>query len=320
VRSLDASSAFAIVSAHRLLVGGILAGSIVMAGVYLHLAQYQYDVTLLVTPADNTGHQLPSGLQNLASMASLAGINLPGGDANDFQIYLDALTSRPTADILARQTPLMRRIFPDDWSTTENRWREPFSLVRTVTGLVKGIFGVPVEPWHPPGGDELHTYIEKNLSIVKTRTSPVVTITLATPDRQLGMDVLWALHNTVDQMLRQRQLKRSDQYIEYLTKELTTVTATELRQAIIDGLSEQEKVKMMASSNVPFVADPFGHPIPSTLPTSPKLLFVLGVAIFLGLVIGVLAALIREFVLQSRAYAASLTSEHMTAHSVASMS
>lgn len=264
----------------------------VVAGVgYLQNARYIYSVTMLVTPVQSPISRLPGGLENIAS---LAGINLPSSpESGSFQVYLDALHSRATADAVAQKQDLMREMYPREWSEADQMWRDPNDQFEKTLNYIRGILGVPLVGWRPPDGERLQVYLARELSIQKTRTSPVVTVLLYTDRPQFGQKLLVALHDSVDAILRQRSLKRSESYIQYLTQALRTITIADYREALVTALSEQEKTRMMASSGVAFVAEPFGQPVISPRPTSPKIVGVLLPVLLLGLLLATfLAALL----------------------------
>ena len=64
-----------------------------------------------------------------------------------------------------------------------------------------------------------------------------------------------------------------------------------IRQALHDILAEQEKRRMVASSNLPFAAEPFGAPTVSVKATSPRPLLLIFTSLVLGIVLGVAIAL-----------------------------
>lgn len=263
------------------MIGVVVAIFLAIGVLYLHLAVYRYEVTMQVTPVTQSPEVLPGNLQNLASMA---GLNLPSSsDEGAFQLYMTALLSRRVADELAKNTELMRQLYPRDWSEAAHAWRTPHSPTHELSNGIKWLLGVPTPPWQPPSGADLALLLNQTVSIEKTRTSPVITVSVITPTAQLGIELLQELHNAADKALRDDTLKRTRENIAYLRTELSQTTVADYREAILRVLADQEKQQMMASSNVSYVAQMFGSPVATPHPVSPNALVVLTIYLVLGL-------------------------------------
>lgn len=268
--------------------------------IQLNTATYNYTAELRVTPAQpsQVNRMKASGVSGLAS---IAGLSIPQSTgAASFELYAEGLHSRNVADRLVKNTDLMKTIFSSEWNAKTNQFVEPPATVRTqiVRGL-KSLLGLPVYSWEAPDAARLQDYIETQVRVSEDMESPVVTLTFEHPDPKFAVTFLTALHNELDDNLRQKALTRSNQYINYLTNQLQRVTIAEHRAAIADTLSEQEKTRMMASSSLAFAADPFGPVTTSLRPTSPNPTIVLALSIVIGAFSGILVAVLRT---QVRAY------------------
>jgi hypothetical protein len=274
------------------LVGVFTALGLIAAALYLHVATYRYLVTLQVTPAAIHSTGLSGQLGNLAS---LAGVSLPtNADDTPFELYVLSLTSRQTADLLVHDDELLHALFAKEWDARETRWREPHGVTTALRKLTSVILGGPFIPWRPPDGDRLQKRLLKEVRVDRKKTSPVVTITVATPTPELGRMLLWKIHSQSDDTLRQRTLKRTSEYIVYLQDKLRTMDVADYRKALFDIVSEQEKARMMASSTLPFAADPLGGPTASAEPVEPNAWMVIGAGILGGAVVGALAGMMRQ--------------------------
>jgi LPS O-antigen subunit length determinant protein (WzzB/FepE family) len=278
----------------RILVVITAACFLVLGSLYLHVAQRLYTVTLKITPVQTDQQQ--SGSSSLSGLASLAGISLPSNRGQQsFAIYLDGLTTRLASEMLFRDQPLMHRVFAREWDAQNHQWRPRSSMIHGAVNAVRWVLGIPTTKVQPPSPARLQTYIQQNLTTEKEKESPIVTITMTAASPELGRDLLTGLHRTVDDILRQRALERSTNYINYLTTTLQTTTVAEYRQTLVDSLSSQAKNRMIASANLPFVAEPFGQPVTSDVPTSPSATIVLGLMFMLGLCVGCGVALFQDW-------------------------
>lgn len=286
----------------------IFVGAAFLCGIiYLNIATYNYTAELRVTPTQ------PSQLSKLktsglSGLASIAGLSIPQNPATmSFDLYTEGLRSRNVAEALSARTDLMKVIFSHEWDAKTNRFVEPRLGVRAqISRGLKSLLGLPVYKWEAPDAARLQDYIGSSVRVSEDVESPVVTITFEHPDPKFAVAFLTALHNVLDDNLRQKALTRSDQYISYLSNQLQRVTIAEHRAAIADTLSEQEKTRMMASSSLAFAADPFGPVTASLRPTSPNPSIVLILSIAIGAFLGILAALLRT---QVRAYRHARTND-----------
>lgn len=260
---------------------------------YLHLATYKYSAWLQLTATQQDGSSTKNGLSGLASLAGF-NLSMSGQSTPPFILYIEALKSRQVAEALSKDQNLMIIAFNNQWNDKENIWQEPESFVRPLVKLVKKILGIPVYPWEPPGGIEMESFLKENVEIKEDAKNPMVTISFSHPDARFAEEFLKNLNRITDEILRQRTLNRSEQYINYLTKTLPNVTIAEHRVALAETLSGQEKLRMMASSGVSFAAEPFGNVAVSQHPTTPVAWLVLLSSLIIGLILGVVLVIVAE--------------------------
>jgi hypothetical protein len=266
--------------------------ALLIAIVYLHVAHYYWGVELEVAPVE-TGQGAGNGMGgNLSGLAAIAGINLGSSQGNaTFLKYIEDIKSRDVADALATRPDITHILFASDWDEKTQQWRKPGSVVHAIISAIKGVIGFRNQEWHPPNGSDIQNYITDNIMITRGLQTPFVTLKIVVKDPKFGAHFLMALHGQIDNVLRQKALARTNSQISYLTKTLETVTVAEHRQALGQALLDQEKIRMSASSYLPFAAEPLGPPTRSAKPVSPRPVLVLGMAFFMGFLIGALVAL-----------------------------
>lgn len=283
----------------RMTVGGFALAALILASIYLHMVRYTYTAELIVTPVQGNNSSIAGELGGLAQIASQMKLGVPqGGSYIQFQLYLQGIQSRGAADVLSKRTDLMRVIFAPEWDGATHSWKEPAKPLRPITNVIKAILGVPQYPWVPPNGARLQQYILKQVDVGEIQQKPIWRIALQHRDPRFAVAFLEALHDTVEQSLRQKAINTSAKYITFLTQQLKVVTIEEQRQALINSLNEQEKNMMMASSNTPYAAVSFDRPSASLYPTRPVPLLVLVIALALGILVGcacVLLSVVRPF-------------------------
>lgn len=276
----------------KTLVASSLAVAIVIAIGYLHVATYTYTVTLSVSPVLSSSDAASSKLSGLSGLASLAGVSVPTDPGMQaFVLYQEGVYSRDVADRLAKNPQIMHTVFSDAWSAERDDWIKPTGIVSTVVGFVKFLVGIPQQRWQPPDGAQLQEYIAANVSVENNSRNPTVTISYRNENPQFGAMFLTELDRSVDGKLRDIALARSNQYIDYLSKQLRTVTNEDIRQSLLATLTDQQKIRMMASVTAPYAAQPFGKPSASRVPTRPNPFLVFAIAMFAGGSLGILGAL-----------------------------
>lgn len=281
---IDIAGLLRFIWSKKLLICVTVAIFLVMAAIYLRIATYTYSVELQVTAAPNSGgDSLNSALGSLSGLASIAGINLAGGqNATQFELYLEGLHSREVAEAVMKDRSLLPVIFQGEWNQQQQRFQQPRDPLAGVKRVIKYILGVPVRPWQAPNAARMQDYLQTFIKIRRNPKSPVVTIQTNHRDPDFAKRLLSRVHNETDRKLRAMALARSQEYIRYLSQQLEIVQVAEHRLAIAQALSEQEKMRMMTSADIPFAAEPFGEPAASFKPTRPQPVILLAASIFAG--------------------------------------
>jgi hypothetical protein len=258
------------------------------------MATYTYTATLMVSPVMQSSQSggLAGKLGGLSSLASMAGVSIGNDPATQaFMLYQKGLYSRDVADLLAKDPQIMHAVFHKQWDAAGKQWIAPNPAVRAIVVFVQSLLGIPNHDWQPPDGALLEEYITDHVFIETEPDKPVVTITYGDADPQFAVKFLHALDRAVDNKLRDLALVRANQYTGYLSDQLTKVANTDVREALMATLTDQENTKMMASVTAPYSAQPFGPPSASRKPTFPKPFLVLGAALIIGGFAGGLAAI-----------------------------
>jgi hypothetical protein len=264
--------------------------SVFLAIIYLNRTEPVYTVSLDLAPVTPVSGGSAGGL---GTLGAIAGISLDRNGGGSFKLFTVGLQSYTVAEALARRPGLLQRMYPKEWSGHD--WMQPDSVLVSVVRAVKGVLGLPVTPWKAPGPDRIYQYLLDSLIVDVNLDRPTITLRILTAKPALGAEFLMTLQHETDEILRRRALDRSNRYVEYLSHELQTVTVAEYRQTLTQNLAEQEKTKMMASSNISYAAEIFSGPMISDRPTWPRAPLVLLFALVMGSLAGVVAGLLLDF-------------------------
>lgn len=273
------------------LVAAVAAMALLGAIVYLRIADYTYTAIIRVAPAPTTARESAS-IGALTSLATLTGATLDAIPVTPFRLYIEALNSREVARRLADDDALMHAIFADEWDGTARHWRQPDNFGAGLRNGVLALAGAPPEPWTAPDAKRLQQWIGAHVGIDQTPKTPIVTISVGTVDRDLGVAFLGKLHDTADTWLRERTLARTTSNISYLTRKLPSIGLADHRMALIATLNEQEQRLMLVRNPAAYAAERFGPITASPQPTSPRQLPTLVIALVLGALVGGVAALV----------------------------
>ncbi len=292
---LSLASLLALVWQRRWLFASVALLPLVLAVIYLHLASYKYRADLTLAPPQSSSSSGLSGQigGSLGGIAALAGVGLGGqGGGLNYQLYRDSIYERSTAAVLAREPWIMHGIFPREWNARARQWHAPTGPLPAIKQSVLAALGAPDAGWQRPDAARLQDYLLKNVAVVATTKSPVVRLSFLDADPVFAARFLDRLHAVVDAGLRQRLLARTSANIAYLTVKLSQVQIAEHRQALAQELSDQEKLRMTASSTVAFAAEPMGSAASTPRPVRPDPAIVIAIALAAGLALGTLACLL----------------------------
>lgn len=251
-----------------------------------------YTIELKVTPAASSD-SVSSRMGQFGGLAAAAGITLDkSSGATPFELYLEMLRSRELAATLAADPRVMRTIFHNEWDSTTRRWHEHRSVFSGVKSTVMAIIGAPEQPWREPDSARLERYLDEEVLALRGTKDPITRILYDNADPAFGKYLLGRMNEISDNIVRMQNLDRARAYTRYLSAKLPTVMVLEQKQALTSILSDQEKSIMMASTPLPYAAVPVDTVNASEQPTRPNGLRLLIAFLGVGLVVGIVLALV----------------------------
>lgn len=285
-------SALGTLSARWWIVAAVTLACLLSAVLFLRGATYLYTAELRVYAAPSTTGQ-PSGGSGLGGLASLAGLGPADAvSATPFRLFLEGVDAREVAERLARDRGLMRQVFAGEYDAATGGWRERRSGADSLKRGLWGLLGLPVVPWRAPDAARLQDFIADRVVVTQSTKTPLVSITLESPDPAFATRFLTRLGITIDTYLREKQQERTRSNIEYLAEKLRGVTLIEQRQVLFGALTEQERQAMLANSRAPYAANSFGIAVATTQPTKPRQMPLLIAGLLGGLILGSVVALL----------------------------
>lgn len=197
-----------------------------------------------------TDKNLPSGLAQLGSLTSLAGIDLPGG-SND-QAPVAVLRSRELIAEFINQHDLLPVLFAEKWDPVARRW--------------KG-----ADPNRYPDIRDGVGFFEKSIrSVSEDKKSGVLTLSITWKDPDLAAKWANELVDHVNRKLREQALLESGQNIKYLRGELSQTDVAALQQSIGRVLESEMQKMLMARGRAEYAFRVIDHAVPPKLRTKPQ--------------------------------------------------
>ena len=269
--------------------------ALVLAILHLRTADYVHEAQLRVAAAPGSASRTPR-LGSLSGLAALAGVGM-ATEASPFRLYLEDLTSLPTATELARDKTIMQGVFADEW--TGSGWAPKASLLDRSQAFLLALAGEPVAATSEPDANRLAAWLARNIDISEDERSSVVTLYVRHRDPAFASLLLERLHAVADARARARATARAQANIAHLDQRLAKATPLDLRQALYATRAVEEQRLMLARNPAPYATQRFGAATASREPVSPRQGLELLLALVSGLVLGALLALVRGPVRQA---------------------
>lgn len=257
------------VSAIALLAGLLAAASAV---VFLRQTEQQYTAILTVGPTARSGGA-GVGMRTL-DLGGGAGVAEPGPAEevlSDFSRYLELLRALPTAEALAADTDVMRRLFSGRWDAAAQTWGPSPGVWAAVKRAVLSLAGRP--EWTPPDAVALADELRRRVVISPVGTGPMRRVSFRHVDRDFALATLTRLAQAADGHLKTEAARRAQAQIGHIRARLNgRQVAEEHRDALSRLLLEQEQVLMALGVDLPFAADVLEPPHAAAYPDWPDAL------------------------------------------------
>ncbi len=246
--------------------------TIVFSIYYLKNTKLQYTTSLSIIPIEKSLSTQNSNKDS--SFASIIGFSLPNFSSsnNEFFLYKELLKSKTLAFEISNDLEFMKRFYPGRWDNVNKKWIEgQLSIKRKIINRIKNFIGLPIVINNIPSYQTLYEYINDKVTIESNKSSNITLISIDSSRPEISSLLLQKLHQKSDQILKERSIKRTDAHIKFLNNRLTKTFQFDQKQSLIIALADEQKKRMMASSSLPYAAEPFdGKPQTDIYPSKPK--------------------------------------------------
>ena len=259
----------------------------------------QYKATVLLAPAQSDSSDLSGALGQLGGLASLAGVDIGGGESSESQMAQEIMKSWSFIDVFIAENNISVEVYAaEGWSRGSNELQIDDDIydAETKTWLVEndntGEVGQP-SSW------VLFEAFSERLVVSENKKSGLVSVSIEYYSPQIAKQWLDMYVAAINAHMQQRQMEKVTNNINYLQAQIEKTSIAEMREVFYTIIAEQTKNKMMteASPEYAFVAVS-----PSMVPevtSQPQRRFICTLGTLLGGMLSVLLVLVMHYARKS---------------------
>ena len=256
----------------------LAAGALCAVGAALAawVATPDYTASVILLPVNTHGGSLDLGASasELSGLASLAGINLSGGN----QVKTEALAtldSEILTEQYIRQNDLLPVLFSREWNAAARQWNT-------------------TDPAKVPTLWKANRRFKDVRSVVDDTKTGLVTLTIRWKDPHVAAQWANGLVKLTNDYLRQRAIDEAERSIAYLNGEVVKTNIVEVRSAIYNLMETEIKNEMIARGRDEYALRVIDPAVPPEKKSYPRPLLWTAGAFLGGIFLGLLASVVRE--------------------------
>jgi len=276
VDGLDLLEYLRVIGKWRWVVIGVLILSAVLSAGYSRTIPNTYRAEVVITPVGDEGGGRSKSFGGLGGLASMAGISLGGGSGN-LEVNLAILQSREFLWAFVKEANLKQILFEKRWDSGTKSWRENEPDQWAVYRKISSIISVSTE---------------KNPGLIKV----AVDWTDANQAAMMANDLVVRLNNH----LRKEAQKQSEEKLGYLNEELSKVRLLEMRQALFELITQEQKRAMLASTQKEFAFRILDAAVAPDMRSSPNRKRIVIMAMLLSLFFTLIGIFVWEGILRNK--------------------
>ncbi|HCG7479147.1 Wzz/FepE/Etk N-terminal domain-containing protein [Vibrio parahaemolyticus] len=254
-----------------------------------------YKADVLLAPADTSnGGGLSKMAGQLGGLAALAGVNLGSSEISQADLAMQVIKSRQFVKGFINKHDLLAPLMAvKGWEPLSNRLifntdiydQESKEWLRESKGL-RGA---------KPSDQEAFEEFTKNIiSISQDKESGLYTISIKYYSPYLAKEWLDWLVEDINDVMRARSISQTTQNLSYLEEQLKKTSITDMKSTFYKIIEEQTKSLMLAEVQDEFVFNTIDPAIVPEIKFEPKRSIIVLLAVFIGLIFGVIIVLLRK--------------------------
>ncbi|GAP74572.1 lipopolysaccharide biosynthesis [Pseudoalteromonas sp. SW0106-04] len=211
----------------------------------------QYQSTALMSPSESESSKGVAGmLGGLSSVASLAGVNLGGGEEEPFHVE-ERLKSRDFIIPFINRHQLKVKLFASEgWDREQDKIVYDDSIYDMEAG--KWVRDVKPGQSKEPSDEEAYEKFRKYYSVTYDRKRNIFKVSFEFVSASFAKEVLDNLVYEFNSFSRDKKLEQINKNISFVRNYLDKAEYAEIRQALYSLLEEQLKTLMLTQSKVDY--------------------------------------------------------------------
>ena len=267
--------------------------------IYALSVSNQYKATVLLAPAQSDSSDLSGALGQLGGLASLAGVDIGGGDSSEAQMAQEIMKSWSFIDVFIAENNISVEVYAaEGWSRGSNELQIDDDIydAETKTWLVENDNTGEVGP---PSSWVLFEAFSERLVVSENKKSGMVSVSIEYYSPQIAKQWLDMYVAAINAHMQQRQMEKVTNNINYLQAQIENTSIAEMREVFYTIIAEQTKNKMLAEASPEYA---FGAVSPSMVPeekSQPERAFICIIGTLLGGILSVLLVLVMHYARKS---------------------
>ena len=266
--------------------------------IYALSVSNQYKATVLLAPAQSDSSDLSGALGRLGGLASLAGVDIGGGDSSEAKMAQEIMKSWSFIDgFIADNDLAVELCAVQDWSQGSNELLINDGVYDTENKqwLIENESGVT----GPPSSWVLFQAFSERLVVSENKKSGLVSVSIEYYSPQIAKQWLDMYVAAINAHMQQRQMEKVTNNINYLQAQIENTSIAEMREVFYTIIAEQTKNKMLAEASPEYA---FVAVSPSMVPEEkslPQRVFICILGTLLGGILSVLLVLVMHYARKS---------------------
>ena len=259
----------------------------------------QYKATVLLAPAQSDSSDLSGALGQLGGFASLAGVNIGGGESSEAKIAQEIMKSWSFIEGIISENNIAVEVYAaQGWSRGSNKLQIDDNLYDTETKkwLVENDNTGEVGP---PSSWKLFKSFSERLAVLEDKQSGLVSVSIEYYSPQIAKQWLDIYVEAINVHMQQRQMEKVTSNINYLQAQIEKTSISEMREVFYTIIEEQMKNKMLAEASPEYVFVTVG---PSMVPeekSQPQRAIICILSTLLGGMLSVMLVLVMHYARKS---------------------